>query len=183
MADSYIGLPTDGGGKKVDAEQLIVGANTVQRERDQIAGLAADDVAVVTDTDVLPSEHGLAVRPINLVSPQYSTLSSSALSAGSEVNLDASTIPAATTGKLIGVTLASSVPCRWEIKSRDGAVLLTFAVLFSTYLVLSLDWRPPDKRFTILLGNGVDENFRVTVKNMSGDQTADVYATIFWDEV
>ena len=49
MVDSQLGIlepavPT----KLIDAEQLIVGAFTVQRERIQVTGLAATDVAVVT---------------------------------------------------------------------------------------------------------------------------------------
>lgn len=54
MADSYIALDepavTD---KKLDTEQLTVGANTVQRERMQIAGAAATEIAPVSATDGL----------------------------------------------------------------------------------------------------------------------------------
>jgi hypothetical protein len=54
MADSYIAIDepavTD---KKLDTEQLTVGANTVERERMRIAGAAATDLAPVSGTDGL----------------------------------------------------------------------------------------------------------------------------------
>lgn len=33
MADSYVQVPTDGSGKKVDTSELVIGTNTVERER------------------------------------------------------------------------------------------------------------------------------------------------------
>jgi len=63
VADSFIIIDepatTD---KRVDTEELTVSSNTVQRERCQVAGAAADDVAVVTDSDPGGSEHGLIIR-------------------------------------------------------------------------------------------------------------------------
>jgi hypothetical protein len=53
MADSYIQMPADSTGKKVDTEQLTVGANTVERERVQITGTAAAEIAPVSATDGL----------------------------------------------------------------------------------------------------------------------------------
>lgn len=54
MANSYIAIDepavTD---KKLDTEQLTVGANTVERERVQIAGAAAAEIAPVSATDGL----------------------------------------------------------------------------------------------------------------------------------
>ncbi len=67
MANATIGLPSDGAGKKIDSESLLVDGVLVHRERDQVGGAGDDDIAVVTDTDPLVSEHGLAVRPISLV--------------------------------------------------------------------------------------------------------------------
>lgn len=53
MSDSFIQVPPDSTGKKLDTEQLTVGANTVERERMQIAGDSATDIAPVTATDGL----------------------------------------------------------------------------------------------------------------------------------
>lgn len=183
MADSIIQLPADGVGKKLDTEQLTVGANTVERERDQIAGKADVEIAEVK-TEALAAHHGLVVRPVDIVSPIRDALSSASLAVSASVDLDGTTIGAAKTGKLVAVDVASTVPCRWDIKSRDGAVLLTFATLTTSAQQLTHRWQSPDKRFTTLLGNGVDENFRVTVTNLGWPgATADVYATIYWDEV
>lgn len=57
MADSTVGLPPLSGppGDKLDAEQLVVGTETVKRERIQVAGDGASDVAEVDPT------YGLAV--------------------------------------------------------------------------------------------------------------------------
>lgn len=181
MADSTIGLPADGAGKKLDTEQLTVSGETVQRERDRIAGAADVELAEVK-TEAAAAQYGLVVRPIDLTSPTRSALSSASLAIGASVDLDATTIPASTTGKLIAVDVASSTACKWDIKSRDGAVILTFATIFTNETRPTEQWRGPDKRFTTLLGNGVDENFRVTVTNL-GNAAADVYATVYWDEV
>lgn len=53
MSDSFIQVPPDSTGKKLDTEQLTVGANTVERERMQIAGDSATDIAPVTAADGL----------------------------------------------------------------------------------------------------------------------------------
>jgi hypothetical protein len=54
MADSYLSFqnPTSTD-KKMDTEQLTVGSNIVQRERVQIAGTGADEIAPVSATDGL----------------------------------------------------------------------------------------------------------------------------------
>src|ERR1043165_7298071 len=62
MSDSSIQLPADGPGKRLDTEALTVGSDTVHRERNQVAGAAADDIAVVTDAEPGASDHGLVVR-------------------------------------------------------------------------------------------------------------------------
>lgn len=53
MSDSYIQVPPDSTGKKTDCEELTVGANTVERQRIQVAGTAADDIAPVSKTEGL----------------------------------------------------------------------------------------------------------------------------------
>lgn len=53
MANSIIQLPVDSTGKKLDTEELVVGANTVHRERHQIAGDSDTDIAPVTAADGL----------------------------------------------------------------------------------------------------------------------------------
>lgn len=62
MANSIIQLPTDGSGKKLDTEELTIGAHDVHRERHQVAGAAEDDLAVVVDAEPAADDHALVVR-------------------------------------------------------------------------------------------------------------------------
>jgi hypothetical protein len=50
------------GGPLLDAETLTVSSTTVLRDRNQVVGTAADDIAVVTDAAPGASDHGLVVR-------------------------------------------------------------------------------------------------------------------------
>lgn len=63
MADAYAQIAPDSTGKKVDTEELAVGANTVERQRVQVAGKAAADIAPVDSVTGL----AVAVRDIALV--------------------------------------------------------------------------------------------------------------------
>jgi hypothetical protein len=58
MTDSYIQLPADSTGKKVDTEQLTVAAQTVERERVQIAGDVDTQIAPVSATAGLKVDLG-----------------------------------------------------------------------------------------------------------------------------
>jgi hypothetical protein len=65
VADQYIQLPTDAAntGKKTDTSELSVGANTVQRQRANIASPAtAAALAEVKAARPVIGEYGLAVR-------------------------------------------------------------------------------------------------------------------------
>jgi hypothetical protein len=62
LADSFIQVPPDSTGKLVDAEQLTVGANTVQRQRHEITGASASEVARVVNAQPAGTEYGLVVR-------------------------------------------------------------------------------------------------------------------------
>ena len=159
MADSHIGLPDpEGSGKKLDAEKVTRAGVDYYRERDTIL---------------------VAANPIRDV------VKSLSLAAGSSANLDSSIIDNLKTGKLIAVLVSSSAACKWVIKSRDNLVEVEFGTLFTSGLLDKSNdqFVPPDKNFCTLAGAGVDETFRVTVTNLDQENAADVYATIFWDEV
>lgn len=184
MADAFVQISADGTGKRLDAELLTVAGNPVYRERDRLAGEGADDLAVVTDTDPVEVDHGVVVRPINVVNPIRDTLTSAALAAGGSVDLDGTTIASGKIGKLQAVMCASTAGlCKFTIKARDGGVETVVGVLFTSQDRPTFTWVPPEKQYDTLLGNGVDENFRVTAKNLDALNAADVYATIYWDEV
>lgn len=63
MANGYLGFQNPGiEDKKLDTESLTVGGNTVQRERVQIAGASALEIASVIATTPVGTEYGVAVR-------------------------------------------------------------------------------------------------------------------------
>jgi len=184
MSNTYIQLPPDGAGKKLDADELTVGANQVLRERDRIAGANAAEIADVRDSDPALTDYGIVIRPLSLVGPVRDTLNSLSLSPGSSVNLDGTAIASGKTGKLAGVACGSTAPCKWDIKTRDGAVEVPIAVIFTSGLSgrPTCFYQPPDKLFdTLVYGDG-DENFRVTATNLDPVHPAAVYVTIYWDE-
>jgi|SRR6185503_10520090 len=159
MADGFIGMPSpEGSGKQTDTEVVLYDGQERHRER---------------------------FTPLVAAYPVRDVLSSDNLAAGSSVDLDGTTIAASKTGKLIGADFSSSVACKWVFKSRDGAIELEFGTRFTGGLSKDPNdyFRPPDKNFCKLVGNGVDENFRVTVTNLDPENPANVYATIWWDEV
>lgn len=184
MADNVITLES---GQKLDTESLAVGANPlVHRERNQLAGTTAAAIADVVNSDPDASDYALAVRPVNVVSPNCDVRTAVALAAGASADLDAATIDNLKTGKLMAVMLASSAACKWVIKARDAAVETSIGIAYTSGVHggrPTFDWMPPDKRFNTLAGAGVDENFRVTVTNLDSRNAADATATFFWDEV
>jgi hypothetical protein len=188
MADSHILLPVDPvpGGTKIDAEELTVGVVTVKRERDQISGRGALEIADVRNADPGATDYGIIVRTSLARSPITDALTASALAAGASANLDGTAVGVGKSGKLHKVYVGSTAPCKWAILLRDGAVLISVGVLFTGGISSNdptREWVPPDKSFdTIVYGNG-DENFRVVATNLDGSHAADVYTTIYWDEV
>jgi hypothetical protein len=186
MSDSFVRIPADGVGKRLDTEELTVNALTVQRERMQIAGTADDDIAAVTDTDPAAATHGLVTRLASPTNPKLDQASSVALASGASDDLDATVISAATTGKLQQVVLSSSVAAKWVVKTRDGAVEVTLATIFTSGVAGGKPteiWSPPSKDYATLAGAGVDENFRITVTNLDPTFAADANASFVWDEI
>lgn len=189
MSDSFIQVPPDDpAGKKADTEKLFVGANEVHRERMELAGANALEIVRVLNTDPDGSDYALVVRQTPPVSFNVDYVTSANLAAQASTDLDATTIAAATTGKLMRVMVSSSVPCKWVIKTRDGAVEIIRAVLYTTGMTggKPMEWYvPKSKEGITLAGAGVDENFRVTVTNLGTKviEAADVHSTIEWDEV
>lgn len=64
MSDSFVQVPVDSTGKKIDSEQLVVGANAVERQRAEIAGAGATEIAVVKGAAPTNAAMGLGVRQI-----------------------------------------------------------------------------------------------------------------------
>lgn len=62
MADGLVQLQPDGTGKKIDTSTLTVGSDDVHRQRVQIGGDGAEDLAAVTDEAPASDALGLVVR-------------------------------------------------------------------------------------------------------------------------
>jgi hypothetical protein len=98
--------------------------------------------------------------------------------------MDGTAIASGKTGKLQSVIVSSTAAlCKFTIIARDGAVETTLGVCFTSQERPSFQWTPPDKRYDTLAYVGGDENFRVKAKNLDPLNSADAYATIYWDEV
>jgi len=116
-------------------------------------------------------------------SPQFSTQNSSALGAGASVDLTGTVITNGTTGQLMGVDVASTVPLKIEVKTvNSGGTATTRIVLFAPPYS-GLMWRAPYKTFITQAGAATNAAFRVTVTNKDANTAADVYATLYWDQV
>ena len=72
MADGFVGVAVDGAGKKIDVTELTVGANVVERQRVQIGGTGATDLATVSTSgelivsfkDLLPAAQTVTAQDI-----------------------------------------------------------------------------------------------------------------------
>ncbi len=183
MSDAFVRLPADGAGKRLDTEQLTVNALTVHRERNQLAGVDADDIAAVLDTDPSGGLHALLVRLAETISPQMVTTTVASVAAGSAANLDSTQITNGTTGKLLHAVAASSIPIKAELIGVSEALETLLDVRFS--MIRDAIFRSPGKDFWAVVGTaggGLDA-FRMKITNLDTSKAADVYATFYWDEV
>lgn len=155
MAQSFIRVPPDSTGKLVDSRQLVVGANTVERQR---------------------IEYGITVPVITYVT-------SASLAAGASVTLDSAQLTASMTGRLWGVLVASTVSFRAELFTVANAVASASrgtAISHIGYCFIC----PPAPDFVTVAYSvtaGLD-GFRVIVTNLDLSEAADVYCTFYYDE-
>lgn len=184
MSDSGIGVPLDGPGKIVDAEQTVTGYGTVQRERMEVTGAAAAEIARVLNSDPSPSDYALVVRTALAVSAKTSTASVATVGVGATGSVDSTQLSAATTGKLMRFEASGSVPFKVELQTVVNAVATTRIVRFGRGR--DVIWETPDKDFVTQAydaGVGFD-GFRLLFTNLdTGSGSADFYGTFFWDEV
>lgn len=65
MANSFVGIDEPATiDKKIDTEQLVIGANTVERERMEIAGAAELEIARILNALPSLTDYGLVTRPL-----------------------------------------------------------------------------------------------------------------------
>jgi hypothetical protein len=123
---------------------------------------------------------GLFVQ-YRLESPQDDLLLASALTAGANVDLNATDITTGKTGRLLGADIGGSIPLRCDIQVVNG-VRITRSTIY-TLAGETVPWRPPFGAKFIELAGGVTKHFGVSVTNLSVSRTADARVTLYWDEV
>lgn len=113
--------------------------------------------------------------------PKFSAKTSSALGAGSSVDLT-HYVTSGKTGRLAGIDVTATVPLRVAINTEVTASKTVRVVLFTQpYMVVQ--WRPPFATYITQASADATSGFSVTIKNMDSAVAADVYSTGFWDEV
>jgi len=68
MSDSFTVLNTGTGGDQIDEESLTVSGQTVRRQRIEVCGAAAAEIARILNTAPVGTEYSLVVRPITVSS-------------------------------------------------------------------------------------------------------------------
>lgn len=167
---------------QTNTASIIATINSLKVDASSIAGAvpSATNPLPVRITDGSAFYSAASSAP---ASPVVSTVTSSALGAGSSVDLDHTTIANGTTGQLMGVDVASTVPLKIEIQSVDGSsVATTRVVLFATNYS-GVQWRSPYKTFLTRAGAAANTKFRTKVTNKDASTAADVYATAYFDVV
>jgi hypothetical protein len=155
MADSYIQVPPDSTGKKADARQIVIGANTVQRQR---------------------MEWGITA-------PLLTYVTSASLAAGSTATLDSTQLTSAMTGRLWGVSVACATSFKAEVFTvANGTPSTTKGIGISH--VGHWNFTVPNPGFITVpysVTAGLD-GFRVIVTNLDVSEASDCYCVFYYDE-
>lgn len=144
MANFFLKLADDAGnaGLWLDLEQLVVGANTVHRERHQVAGATQLEIAGVKAGDPTRDLYALLTRPIN---PQSTLFPYKGLDSTSRV-------ARATPGSLRSLWAinlnSSNPPALRYLKAYDAAAGVDPAVAIPIALVPLVPWVASPIRFT-----------------------------------
>jgi hypothetical protein len=174
MADG-VNLPLTGTG---DATSKVATDDAGASGHIQLVKLAisADGSAVLIPADL----NGLIVQP-RLESPQDEILVATALSAGANVDLNATDIPLGKNGRLLGADVGGSVPFRIDLQVINGSRVTRTTVY--TKDGMTKIWRPPFGQKFIEVAGGTGIHFGASVTNLSAARTADARITLYWDEV
>ena len=127
----------------------------------------------------------LPVDAESITAAKTSLATSTDLAATSSTDLDSAQISSGTTGQLLGLMIASSVPLKAVLKTVLNAVESSDLAVFFTQPANNELIKMPSKLFFTQAESvtvGLD-GFRVTVTNLDGTAASDVYCTFFYDEV
>ena len=141
MSDQYVQIYPNSTGLKIDTTELTVGSNTVERQRLQVAGVAAAQLADVLTANPTPgTNYGLVVIPMNVaassgIAPSQATVTSTASAVFSSTSTvqsvivqNQSTVPvtvgltSAVTAGTAGLVLAA---CQTASDGTGGSITFT----------------------------------------------------------
>lgn len=183
--DSFVQVPPDDPtGKKLDTESLVVGANTVHRERMELAGAAALEIARILNADPAGADYGLVVRQAGLASPQTSTGLVAAVVPGGTGSLDSNQITSGLTGKLFRFEAWSSAPFNVVLQTvLNGAA--TTIITRSGGPNKDVEWATPHRDFLQQAESATAgfDGFRLLFTNLdTGVAGTDMHGNFYWDE-
>ena len=172
----------------VDNVTLNPGSGGIDLATDEISSVHHQKVKIeygldgsvteVSHTNPLPIIQGL-------LSPKTSLATTASLVATSSTDLDSAQISVDKTGDLVALIITSSVPLKAVLKTvLNGSESSDLAVFFTPPGNIVPIIMPSKKFFTQIynVGAGLD-GFRITVTNLDGTDTSDVYCTFLYDEV
>lgn len=185
MADSFIRLPADGVGKQLDTENLTVNAQSVHRERIQLAGDVDVAIAQILATDPSALDYGVVTRPAPPDSIQTSHNQSTATAAGATDDIDSAQINAGKTAKLMELIVTSTVWFKAELYTVQNT-----AETGPLRTIVGGPGYPGDltpitkEAYTVAQDAGAGfDGFRVKFTNLDTTEPADGYCSFVYDEV
>lgn len=184
MSDSYVQVRPDSTGKKVDAEIVSIGADTVVRQRIVLTGAGAAEIARIVNTDPTGTEYALLVRTIEIQTPVINHTTEATIAAGGTATLYSTAINTNKTGKLMGLVISSSVPLKIQLQTVTNDIASGNLVVRFIKSEGGWDWKTPEKNFIKVIRATASgfHGFRVIITNHDTSDAADVYATFFFDE-
>jgi hypothetical protein len=166
MSDSFIQAPPDSTGKLIDTTELAVGANTVERQRVNIAGQGATDLATVLATPPVGTEPALAVRIVGSSPSPTGAASAEYTSVAASSTANCTPTPAAGTSRTVLIVILNN--------NAATASLVTLADSgASTVAIVTV---PSNATLVLNFGTGfaLTVNGQFTVTNPSATNTIDV---------
>ena len=155
MPPSFIRVPPDSTGKRTATRELVIGADTVQRQHVEFG----------------------------MTTPLITYVTSATLAAGASATLDSTQLASAMTGRLWGALVATAVSFRAEVYTVANGTPSTIKGIGISHIG-HWTFIPPHPSFLTVAYSvtaGLD-GFRVIVTNLDLSESSDVYCTFFYEE-
>ena len=160
---------------------LVGGAGVVTAGTPRVT-LASDDPAVAKLTTI-DADTSILAAAVSGTDRQHSHDSDVAVAVGGQATLDSSQVGVGKTGHLLMAVVAGSVPWKAQLYTvSDGVASSVVATWFSANPTPIFQRNMVAVAYSATAGL---DGFRVVVTNLSPNpnDTADLYASFFWDEV